>query len=129
MDAAAVVKKSRDAFAVILGSFPGCSAMCQRARMLAAMNQFENVTTLEAMRFLDVYDPRPRVHELRRAGYWIRTTRAMQVTESGEAHVVGAYSLADTDDPIAGPARADGWVQMTLPWGQEPIAGADLVQP
>ncbi|WP_269845333.1 helix-turn-helix domain-containing protein [Trinickia dabaoshanensis] len=84
--------------------------------MLAAMRQFEYVTTLEAMRFLDVYDPRPRVHELRRAGYWIHTTHAMQATESGTSHVVGAYSLPGPNAPIVRSSRIDGWVQMTLPW-------------
>ncbi|WP_206996538.1 helix-turn-helix domain-containing protein [Trinickia mobilis] len=116
-------KKNRAAFTAILDRIPGNSAACQRARMLAAMRQFEEVTTLEAMRFLDVYDPRPRVYELRREGYWIRTTYAMQPTESGVVHAVGAYSLAEHNSALTRPSRNEGWMQMALPWSPASLEG------
>lgn len=104
------------AFTAILDRIPGNSAICQRARLLAAMRQFGKVTTLEAMRFLDVYDPRPRVYELRHEGFLIRTSYAIQATESGTAHIVGAYSLVECKEAVAQGSGNATWVQMALPW-------------
>jgi Helix-turn-helix domain len=61
--------------------------------MLEALSRFA-VSTFEAMRYLDIYDPRPRVHELRhRLGYKIKTVWQTVITESGQKHRVGLYVL------------------------------------
>jgi hypothetical protein len=58
------------------------------------------VSTFEAMRYLDIYDPRPRVHELRhRFGYKIKTVWQTVITESGQKHRVGLYVLEGKVQP------------------------------
>lgn len=77
----------------ILARMPGNDTAMQRARMLTAQQELGNVTTFEAMRYLDVFDPRPRIHELRKAGYAITTVMRIEETESGVLHKVGMYFL------------------------------------
>lgn len=72
---------------------PGNGIACQRARLLTAMYELGSVSTFEAMRYLDVFDPRPRVHELRACGYQIVTASRLQQTESGFHHRVGVYVI------------------------------------
>ena len=77
----------------ILRSMPGNDSETQRNRMLTAMQHLGSVTSFEGSRFLDCYDPRARIYELRLAGYRVATiTRAMP-TESGVLHYVGVYVL------------------------------------
>jgi Helix-turn-helix domain len=77
----------------IASKFSGENSYSQRARFLEALSRFP-VTTFEAMRYLDIYDPRPRIHELRhKYGYGIKTLRQTAVTESGEKHSIGLYVL------------------------------------
>jgi hypothetical protein len=83
----------RQALASILAAHPGNSCAVQCARIRAALSQF-SLTTFEAMRHLDVYDPRARVMQLRNAGESIATTWGRITTESGVLHRVGIYSLA-----------------------------------
>lgn len=71
---------------------PGRSGAAQRTRILEALREFP-VTTFEAMRHLDCFDPRPRVLELRRKGLNIITNRIRIETESGDVHTVGQYAL------------------------------------
>ena len=71
---------------------PGASSEVQCARMRAALSQF-SITTFEAMRDLDVYDPRARVMQLRNAGETIDTHWQTVITEAGESHRVGVYTL------------------------------------
>lgn len=78
--------------AEILRAHPGNDSAAQRRRLLAAMQQTGHVTTFEAMRLLDCYDPRPRILELRRE-YSISTNMRQQETESGKTHRVGVYAL------------------------------------
>ncbi|MGY6154119.1 helix-turn-helix domain-containing protein [Paraburkholderia graminis] len=78
----------------ILSKIPGDDCASQRARMLSAMCETGSITTFEAMRLLDVYDPRPRIFELRAAGHEITTLRRHEQTESGAAHYVGVYVLS-----------------------------------
>lgn len=81
------------ALEAIANEFSGENSYSQRARFLEALSRFP-VTTFEAMRYLDIYDPRPRIHELRhKYGYGIKTLRQTAVTESGEKHSVGLYVL------------------------------------
>ena len=73
--------------------FKGEATTTQCDRLLAAMQALGSVTTYEAMRYLDIYDPRPRKLELVRDGHEIVTTRRRTETESGERHSIGVYSL------------------------------------
>lgn len=57
------------------------------------MERLGSVTSYEGSRFLDCYDPRARVHELRRAGKDIKTIMRAEQTESGIFHRVGVYLL------------------------------------
>lgn len=76
----------------IRNAMPGtdCKTQCERIR--AALSKFA-VTTFEAMRFLDVYDPRARVLQLRNAGEQITTHWQTVTTEAGVKHRVGLYVL------------------------------------
>ncbi|OLL29988.1 hypothetical protein BTH42_19385 [Burkholderia sp. SRS-W-2-2016] len=81
--------------AAILRRIPGNDSATQRARLMAAMQETGHVTTHEAMRILDCYDPRPRIHELRhKHGAVITTATRIEQTESGVQHRIGVYSLA-----------------------------------
>ncbi|MET1535263.1 helix-turn-helix domain-containing protein [Burkholderia sola] len=94
---------------------PGNSARRQRERLLQAFFAFGRVTTVEAMRFLDILDPRTRVCELRKRGYQIATVTVMRATESGVIHAVGNYVLLSViPQPAVGKGNA-AWVQMGLP--------------
>ena len=81
-----------EALHLIRDRHPGVSSAVQCARMRAALSRF-SVTTFEAMRFLDVYDPRARIMQLRHAGSAIDTHWQTVVTEAGERHRVGVYTL------------------------------------
>ena len=82
----------RKALAEILAAHPGNSCAVQYARIRAALNRF-SLTTFEAMRHLDVYDPRVRVLQLCHAGKSITTTWSRITTESGHLHRVGVFVL------------------------------------
>lgn len=82
----------RQVLAEILAALPGNSCAAQCARIRAALSRF-SLTTYEAMRFLDCYDPRARVMQLRRDGNSITTIRTQIATESGDLHRVGLYLL------------------------------------
>ncbi|WP_293999937.1 helix-turn-helix domain-containing protein [Sphaerotilus sp.] len=73
---------------------PGQSGTRQCDRLLAALRQFGLVTTYEASRYLDLYDPRARKMDLRNAGHPIATMWCHTPTESGDLHRIGAYYLA-----------------------------------
>ena len=74
-------------------AFTGLSAPAQCERLLAALKCYP-ISTYEAMRGLDIYAPRPRVHELRhRFGMKIQTHWVVIVTECGEKHRIGIYAL------------------------------------
>lgn len=82
----------RHALAAIRRMFPGtsCEAQCNRIR--EALSQF-SLTTFEAMRFLDCYDPRARMTQIRRSGVAVDTHWQTIVTECGDRHRVGLYVL------------------------------------
>lgn len=73
-------------------SIHGNTTQSQCERIRAALAQF-SITTFEAMRYLDIYDPRARVMQLRRQGERIDTHWRTIVTESGTKHRVGLYAL------------------------------------
>jgi hypothetical protein len=83
----------------ILARMPGNDSATQRARMLTAMHKLGSVTTFESMRYLDVFDPRPRIHELRHTdGHPIKTVMRAEQTESGVMHRVGVYFLSQATE-------------------------------
>jgi hypothetical protein len=85
----------QQSLADILRTLPGNDSATQRTRMLSAMRALGSITTFEAMRHLDVFDPRPRIHELRHIyGYRIQTAMRAEQTESGVMHRVGVYFLS-----------------------------------
>ena len=79
--------------AAILTALPGNDTYTQRQRLLTAIKNLGSVTTFEGSRFLDCYDPRARIHELRREGNRIKTIMRAEQTESGVIHRVGVYLL------------------------------------
>jgi hypothetical protein len=79
--------------AAILAAMPGNDTYTQRQRMLTAIQNLGSVTTFEGSRFLDCYDPRARIHELRREGSRIKTIMRAEQTESGVIHRVGVYLM------------------------------------
>lgn len=85
----------REALALILKAHPGNSCAVQCARIRAALSRF-SLTTFEAMRHLDIYDPRARVLQLRKDGECIATHWTRIETEAGHLHRVGVYVLAPT---------------------------------
>jgi hypothetical protein len=82
----------RQALAAIRRAHPGTTCIVQCERIHAALAQFA-ITTYEAMRHLDVYDPRARVMQLRNDGVPIDTHWQTIVTESGDRHRVGLYAM------------------------------------
>jgi hypothetical protein len=79
---------------------PGVSSEVQCARIRSALGRF-SITTFEAMRYLDVYDPRARVMQLRNAGDAIDTHWQTVITEAGERHRVGVYTLRPKAGAVA----------------------------
>ena len=82
----------REALAAILAEHPGNTCTVQCARIRAALSRF-SLTTYEAMRHLDIYDPRARILQLRKAGERIDTHWTQIATEAGHLHRVGVYVL------------------------------------
>lgn len=72
---------------------PGLAASAQRTRLLLALRELGKVTTFEASRYLDIYDPRARKMELVKDGHEIVTFRRTVCTESGVTHRIGVYML------------------------------------
>ena len=70
----------------------GNSAGAQRQRLLAALRDV-SATTIDIRRDLDILHPCGRVLELRRQGHNIQMEWVYQVTEQGERHRVGRYTL------------------------------------
>ncbi|WP_186024199.1 helix-turn-helix domain-containing protein [Burkholderia gladioli] len=93
--------QNTQSFLCILNSWPENTAAHQRARLLETMRVRGGVTTLEAMRFLDIVDPRARIVELRKGGYDIRTSWTHQPSECGRLHTVGLYTLSSLDNGVA----------------------------
>ena len=89
--------QKRHALKALLVQFPGTSGKAQCQRIRAALSQF-SLTTFEAMRFLDCYDPRARVMQLRNQGERIDTHWQVVVTEAGVKHRVGVYTLQPGTD-------------------------------
>lgn len=78
----------------IRDAYRGLEAPRQRERLLAALQTLGSVSTFEAMRHLDIFDPRPRKLELVRQGHNIITLRRRIETEAGVSHCIGIYVMA-----------------------------------
>lgn len=87
-----------EALAAILHEMPGNHSAVQQQRIQAAMERLGSVTSYEASRHLDCYDPRARIHELRRAGKNIKTVMRRELTKSGVLHRIGVYLLESSAD-------------------------------
>jgi hypothetical protein len=85
----------RVALDAIRKAIPGTQNKAQCERIRTALAQF-GITTFEAMRYLDVYDPRARVMQLRNDGAPIQTLWETILTESGDRHRVGLYVMGVT---------------------------------
>ena len=82
---------TRQALAEILAEHPGTDITARCTRILAALARFA-LTTFEALRYLDCYDRRARMLQLRHAGNVTRTH--WQTAETGGSkHRVGLYVL------------------------------------
>jgi Helix-turn-helix domain len=82
------------ALQAIRDRIPGTDPGAQRQRILEAMQTLGHVTTYEASRYLDCYDPRARKMGLVKAGHAVLMTWRKVPTESGVLHRVGVYTLA-----------------------------------
>ena len=74
----------------------GDAAVTQRQRLLVALQALGSLTTFEAMRHLDIFDPRPRKLELVADGVPIVMVWRLSETESGDRHRVGLYVMDRT---------------------------------
>lgn len=80
----------------ILHHVLGDDSYAPSARQMEAMFEFGHITPHEAMRILDVYDPRPRIHELYyKHGAAIRTATLIEQTEAGVSHKIGVHVLTN----------------------------------
>ena len=77
----------------ILAGNVGNDGTKQSARLLDAMERLGSITTVEAVRFLDIIDPRARKMSLVKAGHQVLMSWDRDQTESGKAHRIGRYSL------------------------------------
>lgn len=76
-------------------AMPGTAGANQASRLLEALKHGP-ITTNEARRFLDVFDPAARVRDLRhKRGHEIVTHRTLSITEQGVPHRVGLYVLME----------------------------------
>lgn len=80
------------ALIAIRDAMPGNTAATQEQRLLAALAKF-SLSTYEASRYIDAYDPRARVMGLRNKGHNILTSWVMASTECGRLHRIGIYTL------------------------------------
>lgn len=81
-------------FEEILNEFRGVNSAAQRRRFKTALLRLGSVLTFELSRFLDIYYPPARKHELLHGEGWdIVTTTEPVTTESGDKHFLGRYTL------------------------------------
>lgn len=76
----------------LTATLPGVTAATQRQRIMAALRTGP-LSTVEAIRFLDIIRPSARIAELRNDGHRIIATWRADATESGEPHRVALYVL------------------------------------
>lgn len=87
------------ALKAIRDAIPGNAAATQERRLLEALGRW-CLSTFEASRYLDAYDPRARIMGLRNKGHSILTAWALVETECGRKHRLGIYVLQSGGAPI-----------------------------
>ena len=81
-------------FEQILKEHKGVNSFAQRQRFKAALTILGSVLTFELSRFLSIYYPPSRKHELVHSEGWeIVLTWERFTTETGETHRIGRYIL------------------------------------
>jgi hypothetical protein len=81
-------------FEQISNEHKGVNSAAQRQRFKAALTKLGSVLTFELSRFLSVYYPPARKHELVHDEGWdIVLSWERFETESGETHFIGRYTL------------------------------------
>lgn len=85
--------EKRAVLEAIRRAHPGISSTVQCDRIRAALAQY-SITTYEITRYLDCYDARARVCQLRKQGVAIATHWRTIITDAGEKHRVGLYAMA-----------------------------------
>lgn len=81
-----------EALIALRKQFTGVDAVSQCRLLLEALRLF-TITTFEASRYLDIYDPRRRIKDLRERGHEIDTLKFVTETEAGVKHRIGRYLL------------------------------------
>lgn len=104
---------------------PGQSGNRQCARLLAALQQLGLVSTYEASRHLDLYDPRARKMDLCDAGHPVEKMWVATPTESGELHRVGAYYLDRLGAERVLDGEPDAPITSGAPTPLTPMGGAE----
>jgi hypothetical protein len=89
-------------FADLLAENTATNTVNQRQRLAKALIKLGSVTTFEAMRFLGIYDPRPRKLELLAQGFDIALVWDTTITEDGAKHRIGRYVLKSVPDNCQG---------------------------
>jgi hypothetical protein len=77
----------------LAADYTGNSTANQRDRIMAAIRSTGSISTVEAVRYLDIIRPSSRIVELRQHGEPIRTLWTHEETEAGEIHRVARYVL------------------------------------
>ncbi len=85
--------EKRQFLRALVRDIPGSSNAAQLQRMLAGLQRYP-ISTAEAQRFMGIYDPPARVHQLRhRDGHDIETCWWQGQSEAGTTHRIGLYTL------------------------------------
>jgi hypothetical protein len=81
-------------------TMPGNAGFTQCQRLLEALRKHP-ISTAEARRFMDVYDPASRIRDLRhKHGVEVDTHWWRGVTEQGVSHRIGRYVLIAEAGPL-----------------------------
>lgn len=76
----------------------------QRFRLAAALKSLTSISTSQARDELAIMSPAPRIMELRRRGWDIRTDRVWIADSLGVPHLQAQYVLVSEPDPEEVPA-------------------------
>lgn len=78
------------------------SNAAQRKLILDYMREHNRLSTLQSREVLGVMAPAPRIFELRKQGFEIRTDWEWQVDCTGARHLQGVYTLLGGGDHAEG---------------------------
>lgn len=70
----------------------------QRQRLINHLEQYNEITTIEARELYDIMSPAPRIMELKERGFNIVTIRINQDTDKGSHKRVARYVLFSNGD-------------------------------